>query len=133
MGKSDPSCPCGSGKSYDSCCGPYIEGRAYPETAVQLMRSRYTAFTQANDSYLKETWHPSTRPDSLDLDPSESMKWLGLRVDRVEGGEADDEQGVVCFVARWRVGGGAAQRQEECSRFVRVEGRWYYLDGEIGN
>ncbi|MBS0554808.1 MAG: hypothetical protein JSS47_20145, partial [Proteobacteria bacterium] len=34
------------------------------------------------------------------------------------------------FVARFRVGG-RAQRLHETSRFVREDGRWYYVDGDI--
>jgi SEC-C motif-containing protein len=39
---------------------------------------------------------------------------------------------VVEFVARFRVGGGSAQRMRELSRFLRVDGRWFYLDGDVG-
>ena len=35
------------------------------------------------------------------------------------------------FVARYRLGGGRAQRQHEISRFVREGARWYYVDGEL--
>lgn len=125
------SCPCGSGKAYAVCCGRFIDQGALPETAEQLMRSRYTAFSLVNEPYLLASWHASTRPSSLDLDQDEPTKWLGLRIDRVEAGGVADERGVVCFVARWRVGGGKAQRLEECSRFVKEEGRWFYVDGDI--
>lgn len=129
----EPSCPCGSGKPYDACCGRYIDQGEVPETAEQLMRSRYTAFTQANAPYLLASWHESTRPASLDLDSDEPVKWLGLRIDRVEVGGPSDERGVVCFVARSRVGGGRAQRLQECSRFVKEQGRWFYVDGDIAD
>lgn len=123
------SCPCGSGKAYAVCCGRFIDQGALPETAEQLMRSRYTAFFLVNEPYLLASWHTSTRPPSLDLDQEEPTKWLGLRIDRVEAGGATDERGVVCFVALWRVGGGKAQRLNECSRFVKEQGRWFYVDG----
>ncbi len=127
------SCPCGSGKPYAACCGRYIDQGEVPETAEQLMRSRYTAFTQANAPYLLASWHETTRPASLDLDPDEPVKWLGLRIDKVEAGGPSDERGVVCFVARSRVGGGRAQRLQECSRFVKEQGRWFYVDGDIAD
>lgn len=127
----EPACPCGSGGSYTACCGRFIDHGEVPETAEQLMRSRYTAYTQANAPYLLQTWHASTRPAQLDLDEDEAVRWLGLRIDRVEKGGAADERGMVCFVARWRVGGGRAQRLQECSRFVKDAGYWYYLDGDI--
>lgn len=123
-------CPCGSGSAYAACCGRFIDQGMLPATAEQLMRSRYTAFTRAHESYLLATWHVSTRPESLDFDPEKPVKWLGLRIDKVEKGCAHDDRGRVCFVAHWRAGGGRAQRLQECSRFVREQGRWFYLDGD---
>jgi len=102
-----------------------------PETAEQLMRSRYTAFTQANEPYLLASWHESTRPVALGFEADEAVTWLGLRIDRVEAGGAQDDRGVVCFVARSVVGSGRAQRLQECSRFVREQGRWFYVDGDV--
>lgn len=131
MPDAGPACPCGSGRVYAACCGRFIDQGMLPATAEQLMRSRYTAFTQAHESYLLATWHASTRPESLDFDPENPVKWLGLRIDKVEEGGADDDRGQVCFVAHWRVGGGRAQRLQECSRFVREQGRWFYLDGDV--
>lgn len=93
------------------------------------MRSRYTAFTQANEPYLLATWHESTRPVTLGFVAGAPLTWLGLRIDRVEAGGAQDDRGVVCFVARSRVGGGRAQRLQECSHFTREQGRWFYVDG----
>lgn len=124
-------CPCQSGSQYLSCCARFIDHGSSPETAEQLMRSRYTAYTQANEAYLLATWHPSTRPASLDLAAEQGLTWLGLNITRVVGGGANDERGEVCFVARWRVGGGRVHRQQECSRFVREQGRWLYLDGDV--
>ena len=124
-------CPCGSGLAYASCCGRFIDQGVLPETSEQLMRSRYTAFTQANEPYLLASWHESTRPVALGFDTDEPVTWLGLRIDRVEAGGAQDDRGVVCFVARSRVVSGRAQRLQECSRFVREQGRWLYVDGDV--
>jgi SEC-C motif domain protein len=44
-----------------------------------------------------------------------------------------DDQAMVEFIARYRLGGGRAERQHEVSRFVREQGRWYYVDGDIVN
>jgi SEC-C motif-containing protein len=92
------------------------------------MRSRYSAFVLGDEAYLLATWHASTRPDTLELDTRERPKWLGLEVRRVESTGLDSA--IVEFVARYRVAG-RAQRLHEVSRFVREEGRWYYVDGEI--
>lgn len=91
------------------------------------MRSRYSAFALGRVDYLLASWHPSTRPATLALDPA--VRWLGLevRAQRSTGIEA----ATVEFVARSRLGGGRAERLHEVSRFLREEGRWYYLDGEL--
>ena len=89
------------------------------------MRSRYSAFVLQQADYLRATWHVSTRPDILDFEPD--ARWLGLEVRRhqVTGpGSAEVE-----FVARFRLGG-KATRLHEKSRFVREDGRWFYVDGD---
>ena len=87
------------------------------------MRSRYSAYVLGLIDYLLTTWHPSTSPGELALSP---VKWLGLEVRHAQ---ATGEAGVVEFVARYRENGRGV-RMQEVSRFVREEGRWFYIDGE---
>jgi SEC-C motif-containing protein len=116
-------CPCGSHVAYDACCGQWHRGTAAP-TAEALMRSRYTAFVLQLERYLLDTWHPTTRPPTIEFVPNQ--KWLGLDVrDRKTTGENSAE---VEFIARYRIGGGSAARLHERSRFVREDGRWFYVD-----
>jgi SEC-C motif-containing protein len=120
-------CPCGSEQRYADCCGRWHqgwqeEGGAAP-TPEALMRSRYSAYALGLIDYLLATWHPSTAPGELELSP---VKWLGLEV-RHMASTAD--AGVVEFVARCKVNG-RAERLHETSRFVRVDGRWLYIDGD---
>ena len=120
-------CPCDSGQLYADCCGPWHAGfdaGVYAPTPEALMRSRYSAYAAGLIDYLLATWHPSTSPGELELSP---VKWLGLEVRHAE--QAGDA-GVVEFVARCRDSSGA-QRMHETSRFVRQDGRWYYIDGEM--
>lgn len=121
-------CPCGTNHPYSDCCGRYLDSNVIPATAETLMRSRYTAYTLLNEKYLLSTWHPSTRPQQLGLADDASGKWLGLQVKRHE--QTDDTHAVVEFVARYKVGG-RAQRMHEVSRFVREDGRWFYVDGDM--
>lgn len=118
----DP-CPCGRPREYAQCCGPYHAGAAAPD-AESLMRSRYSAYVRRDADYLRASWHPSTRPAELALDTQTT--WLGLTVQRVLATGADTAE--VAFLARYRIGGGSAVRMTEHSRFVREDGRWYYLD-----
>lgn len=92
------------------------------------MRSRYSAYVLLRADYLLRTWHESTRPQSLDFSAAETMIWLGLKIVRSEAGGPNDQQGVVEFVARYKIGG-KAHRMVEISRFVRENGCWFYLDG----
>jgi len=91
------------------------------------MRSRYTAYVLGDESYLLATWHPGTRPP--EAKPDAATKWLGLDVrDHVL---IDADHAEVSFVARCRAGGGKAVRMQERSRFVREDGCWYYVDGDV--
>jgi SEC-C motif-containing protein len=122
-------CPCGNLAGYMQCCGPLHDG-APAGNAAQLMRSRYSAYVLMREDYLLASWHADTRPASLGLAvQTPPPTWLGLEIRQQL--IADDDHATVEFVARYRVGGGRAQRQHEISRFVREHGRWYYLDGEI--
>ncbi|NTV11988.1 MAG: YchJ family protein [Zoogloea sp.] len=128
MAKSIPaqSCPCDSGKPYAACCGRFHAGEPAP-TPGALMRSRYAAFVLKRGDYLNVTWHPDTRPASLSLDETPAPKWLGLKV---MAESSDGDAGVVEFIARYKVGG-RAMKLHETSRFVRLDGRWVYVDGDI--
>jgi SEC-C motif-containing protein len=117
-------CPCGTGLRFGECCGPFLAGRATAPTAVQLMRSRYTAFAVGDEGYLLATWHPSTRPTTLELDPA--IAWRSLEVVRTVRGGPLDRDGLVEFVARYAVDGERGALRET-SRFVR-EDRWRYVD-----
>lgn len=81
------------------------------------MRSRYSAFAVGEATYLRRTWHQSTRPSSIDL--GEDLTWLSLQVV-----EAHDDE--VEFVARFRGPSGRGFVRER-SQFVRQDGHWFYL------
>jgi SEC-C motif-containing protein len=110
----------------EACCGRYLDNAAPAPDAESLMRSRYSAFVLERPAYLLSTWHASTRPADLALEPA--VKWLGLAVR--EHRVIDDDHAEVAFVARSRLGG-RGQRLEERSRFVREAGRWFYVNGDL--
>lgn len=124
----DRYCPCGSGVYYARCCGQWHSGplRLQAPTPVALMRSRYSAFVFDELQYLRDTWHPDTRP--AELSPNEpGLKWLGLQVK--QHAQQDATHATVEFVARFRQEGRVHSLHEK-SRFVRQDGIWLYLDGE---
>jgi SEC-C motif-containing protein len=120
-------CPCGNDRKYANCCGEYHTGGIAP-TAEALMRSRYSAYVLGLEPYLLDTWHASTRPQSLDLAQDTATRWLGLEIKHHE--PTGPGRATVEFVARYKVSG-RAHRLHEISRFLREDGRWYYLDGKI--
>ena len=91
------------------------------------MRSRYSAYVLGREDYLLASWHASTRPPSMNLDAEAQTKWLGLDVKRHEPDATHPDKAIVEFVARFKLGGGRAERLHEVSRFIREEGRWFYL------
>lgn len=117
-------CPCLSGMPLSECCAPIIDGRATAPTAERLMRSRFTAFALGDADYLLKSWHPTTRPRSLQLDPD--LRWYRLDIiGRSKGGLLDTE-GTVEFVAHYRSPAGTGEQREN-SRFLRDAGEWRYL------
>lgn len=130
MNERPEQCPCGSALPFARCCGPCLNGAAQPKTAEQLMRSRYTAYVLGDTAYLLATWHPTTRPSNLRLEPAGAVKWLGLKILRTHLGMADDQRGEVEFVARYKIQGKAV-RLHESSEFVRDGGRWFYVSGMV--
>lgn len=55
--------------------------------------------------WIREIWHPDTRPTSLSLD--DAVRWIGVKILATEAGGPLDQRGIVEFVARYKVGGRA--------------------------
>ena len=89
------------------------------------MRSRYAAFALRLETYVLETWHPTTRPTAIELTPDEEFISL-----KIIGFEAGGDEAKVEFVARSLIGG-RSHVLHEISQFERRNGRWFYLKGLI--
>ncbi|WP_146874437.1 YchJ family protein [Halovibrio variabilis] len=117
------SCPCGRDETLENCCGRYHQGEPAP-TPEALMRSRYSAFSLGLSDYLLATWHPTTRPAKLALDPN--TRWKALTIVAAE--PPSTTTGYVhfraCFyeLGHWHA-------LEEASRFIDDQKRWWYVDG----
>jgi SEC-C motif-containing protein len=137
-------CPCGGAQPnqrsgakaprFASCCARFIDGGERAPNALELMRSRYSAYVLGATGYLRATWAPHTCPADLDADPDapdapDAPRWLGLQIKRFT--IQDDAHAEVEFVARFKLGG-RAHRLHETSRFVRGDDdRWRYVDGDV--
>ncbi|RAG85607.1 hypothetical protein DN069_10875 [Streptacidiphilus pinicola] len=121
-------CPCGTGRPYAFCCGPFHAGNAQAPTAEALMRSRFSAFAKREVPYLLRTWAPETRPPAIDLEPD--LRWERLEIVGTTEGGPFHQQGTVEFRAHFREGRGGGVLHEN-SRFRREDGAWVYVDGDI--
>ena len=113
---------------FAQCCERYLDhfDTAPAPSAEYLMRSRYSAFVLERADYLQNTWHQTTRPSELTFE--QDVKWLGLNVRAYR--LIDPEHAEVEFVASSRLKG-RPTRLHELSRFVREDGRWFYVDGTL--
>lgn len=124
-------CPCQSGLAYNACCEPFHQGKKFPITAEQLMRSRYCAYTQPNIDYIINTTVPSQQP-LLDRDAmqqwGESTAWAGLEI--IQHQPISKQHSAVEFKAFFNTETGK-QAHHEHSLFVQIETRWYFVDPTV--
>jgi len=123
------NCPCGSERKLIDCCGPYLNRSELPKTAEKLMRSRYSANVLNDNAYLLSTWHESTKPSLVD-ETNSDLKWMSLKIRNRNLGDAVDSEGTVEFIAKFKING-KAHRLHEISNFLKIENKWFYVDGKI--
>jgi SEC-C motif-containing protein len=130
---SETLCYCGSGKTFAHCCGPILDQAQKAETAEALMRARYTAYATCNIDFLYASSGPEVQAD---FDPESSRRWAegsewnGMEIVAIEKGSAQDDGGLVEFIARYSVNGTEFEHHER-SLFQRVNGEWKFIDGEL--
>ncbi len=126
------ACVCGKGPSLEECCGRFLSGEAAPATAEELMRSRYAAYAVANLDYLEQTIDPDVggfdRKNAAQW--SKNATWEGMEVVETVAGGPDDDEGVVEFIARYKMDGQGVAHHER-STFRRADGKWYFRDGKM--
>ncbi len=125
-------CPCHSGKSFKKCCEPIITGTKQAETPEQLMRARYSAYTQIEMDFIENTHHPKTRKTTdmkANREWAESTKWDGLEILNTTQGGPEDEVGTVEFKAKFITDEGL-QEHYELSEFRKEDGVWYFFDAK---
>ena len=118
-------CPCGSGIKYKKCCGKYHKGLV-AKTALELMKSRYTAFAIGKINYIIKT--STFQKDFEDLKSfNNSCEFKKLEIlEFIDG----NSEAFVTFKATI-----FCNKQDnsfiEKSRFIKENGKWYYQSGEI--
>ena len=123
------NCLCGSGQSYHACCFPFHNGDKFPETAEQLMRSRYVAYVKQITPYLLQTWCVTERPKTIEFDPV--IRWTGLTIQGKKKGRKKDPEGWVTFTANYQIEFEPLQLKEK-SFFTRdSKNHWRYVNGQF--
>ena len=130
-------CPCTSGKPYKDCCQPFHKGKA-PETAVLLMRSRFSAYALSKVGYILKTHHPtSLKKDKNIVTFRKELKhfcahtsFLGLKI--LDEAQLAEDKATVTFYAVLMQNGVDASFTE-CSLFEKENGRWLYVRAMKGN
>lgn len=126
-------CYCGSSLSFEQCCQPIIENVS-AETALQLMRSRYSAYCSGNVDYLRQT---SIAANRKQFDEKEILQWLSqnrwikLEIVSFDKGAIEDVVGEVEFKAFFADAGGKEHLHHEKSRFCKENSHWFYVDGQM--
>ena len=125
-------CPCGSKQNYSDCCGAIINRKREAATCLELMKSRYTAYTLADVNYLMLSHHSGTRPATSERKGikkwAESVKWMQLIIVDTWNGTTNDTEGYVEFKAMYFDNGQLSQVHEK-SFFKRENKRWVYVSG----
>ncbi|MFZ4772445.1 MAG: YchJ family protein [Chlamydiia bacterium] len=126
-------CPCCSSLPYDACCEPFHEGEL-PQNALQLMRSRYSAYALNLPDYIVATTHPSNRDYSADIiswvhsisafSAKTTFQKLEILAFQDSGLDA-----TVTFTAHLLQNGHDATFTEK-STFVKDHNRWLYRSGD---
>ncbi|MBG7607368.1 MAG: SecC motif-containing protein [Verrucomicrobia bacterium] len=125
-------CPCKSRASYADCCMPFHYGRANPETALHLMRARYSAYFFRNAEFLVGSTHPDKRRPGMkeELEGGiHEVDWSFLTIVGSSKGGPEDKTGKVEFIAEYFIEG-ERNKLHEKSRFKRFKGQWKYLDNK---
>lgn len=131
MSETPPSggfCPCGSMLAEESCCLPILRDHHRAESALALMRSRYTAFVLRHEEHILGSWHETSRPPKLHLEDFPAT-WIGLEIHQTDHGEKSDHRGTVEFTSTC-VDNGHLCKLREKSSFVKEDGLWFYVGGD---
>ena len=113
-------CPCQSNQPYADCCQPFHTDERQPETAEQLMRSRYAAYALQQVDYIIRTTVPAQQPQ---LNRNELAQWA--HETRISKHHAQ-----VSFTAQLAQHGEAHVHHEQ-SFFVQINGAWYFIDPTV--
>lgn len=121
-------------KKIQKCCKVFHDG-ALPKTALELMKSRYSAFFVHKADYIIATTHSQNQDFTSDIQSwkreilhfSENTQFKKLEIiDFIDG----NDESYVTFEATLEQSNQDASFTEK-SRFLKENGRWLYVDGKF--
>lgn len=127
-------CKCCSQKPYDECCKPFHDG-SLPENALQLMRSRYSAYALCLANYIMHTTHPFSPLFQHDIVNwtkeitkfSQNSTFENLEILKFQDGDKIAYVTFTAFISK----GGKDNTFTEKSRFEKLGNKWYYIEGKV--
>lgn len=131
------SCPCGSLKKYKKCCKQFHDKISIPKYALELMKSRYSAYAVSNSNYIINTTHQNNPDYTTDTASWNEDILLFCKHTKFEKLEIldfidDENESFVTFKATL-----IQDKKDvsfiEKSRFLKVNDKWFYVDGEFLN
>ena len=119
------NCPCGSDLGYVTCCEPLIKGDRKAQSALELMKSRYSAYVKCEIDYIIESTALSERHFYSKKDIFKWAKesiWLKLEI-------IDFTINTVEFKAYYYNSKRKLEIHHEFSTFLLENDTWYFVEG----
>jgi SEC-C motif-containing protein len=130
------ACPCGRPAAYADCCAPLHDGSRDAGDALELVRSRFSAFATGRADYVWQTMH-STHDDrargreAFVLALERALGAVRFRSLRILDSRAPDAHGIARVL--FAVDAISNKRDAsfvEQSDFVQEAGKWRYIVGQ---
>jgi len=127
-------CPCGSAIKYKKCCQLFHNGKL-AKTALDTMKSRYSAYAVSNLSYIIKTTHRENQDFTTDIsnwkkDILEFCKNTDFQKLEILEFIDGTNEAFVTFKATIFSEGNDMSFIEK-SKFFKVDGMWLYHSGEF--
>ncbi|MDY0051438.1 MAG: YchJ family metal-binding protein [Aliarcobacter sp.] len=131
-------CPCGSLQKYKKCCKVFHDKIKLPKTALELMKSRFSAFAVQNTDYIIFTTHKDNSDFTSNIESwtedilsfSQNTNFEKLEILDFSKEQINNIESYVTFKATLK------QKEEdisfvEKSRFLKENEKWLYVDGQF--
>lgn len=122
----EKKCTCGNENKYEDCCGKFIDEKQDAKTALELMRSRYSAYVLYNGQYLYDTCSAKLQKiEDIKAIQEQDIDWIGLKIESFSDYE-------VTFMAYYREDN-KIKVMKEHSFFILESEKLKYDRGEMLN